>query len=86
MSVNAPKVIVCAVAAVAVTLNVDVTFGADAQSLPAPSVPPGCDALIVQSAPAPEAPDTSVMIEPDMVQTPVVVDVNVMGRPEGVVA
>jgi len=85
-AVNALKVIVCAVAGVAVTLNVDVTLGADAQSVPVPSVPPGCDALIVQSRPAPEPPDTSVMVEPDMVQTLVVVDVNVMGRPDGVVA
>ena len=47
-SAGAAKVIVCAVAEIAVMVNVWVTLGDDAYSVP-PSSPPDCVAVIVQS-------------------------------------
>jgi hypothetical protein len=63
-----PNVIVCAVGATAVTVKDEVTAGADAHSVE-PTVPPGCEARIVQT---PEF--TMVTVEPLTVHTPVVSD------------
>ena len=81
LSESGPNVMVCGVGAVLDTVNDDVTDGADAQSLPVPSVPPGCEARSVQ-VPVP----VMVTVVPLTVQTPVVVDAYVIGSPDGVVA
>jgi hypothetical protein len=69
LSVNGPKVMVCAVGAVLVTVNDDVTACADAHSFPVPSTPPDCDARMVH------VPDpVNVTVEPVTVHTLGVVD------------